>query len=79
MEKMPPKSFIRADKHNNTYAWTSRTINLDACEEEVRKEICDVICSNSDLADCTPSDFDMRGKQVVHQTARQPLFLMHVQ
>ena len=41
-------------------------INLDASEEEGRKVICNVICSNSDLADCTPSDFefiDMCGKQ----------------
>ena len=65
MGKMAPKSFTRADKHI-CMRGLLQPINLDAFEEEVRKEICEVICSNPELADCNPSDFeliDMCGKQ----------------
>ena len=40
------------------YAWTSPPINLDATEDEVCKEICDVIRSKPELAECNPGDFE---------------------
>ena len=57
MGKMAPKSFTRADKHI-CMRGLLQPINLDASEEEVCKEICEVICSNPELADCNPSDFE---------------------
>ena len=64
-ENNAPKKFTRADKRI-CMRGLLQPINLDATEDEVRKEICDVIRSKSELTECTPGDFefiDMCGKQ----------------
>ena len=64
-ENSAPKKFTRADKRI-CMRGLLQPINLDATEDEVRKEICDVIRSKAELAECNPGDFefiDMCGKQ----------------
>ena len=58
-ENNDPKKFTRADK------WISmrgllQPINLDATEDEVHKEICDVIRSKSELTECNPQSWRFR-------------------
>ena len=57
MGENAPKSFTRADK-SICMRGPLQPINLDATEEEVRKEICGVIRSNSEMASCNPDDFE---------------------
>jgi hypothetical protein len=64
-ENSAPKKFTRADKRI-CLRGLLQPINLDATEDEVRKEICDVIHSKAEFAECNPGDFefiDMCGKQ----------------
>ena len=65
MSKIPPKCFTLANKHK-CIRGLPQPSNLDASEDEVHNEIkyCDVICSNPELAEYNPNDFDMCGKQV---------------
>lgn len=49
-------------------------IMVEATEDEIRKEICEVICSEPDFSDCKNHDFefiDMSGKQASIPHARQ--------
>ena len=60
-----PDTFTRADKRIAMRGLLP-PIPGDASESDVRREICDVIRSCSDYAECSPNDFqfmDMNGKQ----------------
>lgn len=60
-----PDTFTRTDKRIAVRGLLP-PIPVDASESDVRREICDVIRSCSDYAECSPDDFqfiDMNGKQ----------------
>ena len=60
-----PSKFTRADK-KIVVRGLLPPIMVEATEEEIRKEICEVICSEPDFSDCRNHDFefiDMSGKQ----------------
>ena len=60
-----PNKFTRADR-KIVVRGLLPPIMVEATEEEIRKEICEVICSEPDFSDCRNHDFefiDMSGKQ----------------